>query len=92
MLETINKEVGRMNKVRRKALERAGGLFHEAYDIITACCDEEQEYLDNMPENLRESERAEKAEDAIETMSEILEELYSFVNMIEDITTTTMTN
>lgn len=50
-----------MNKQRRKDLQRAEELLREAQAIITQARDEEQEYVDNMPENMQ-GEKREKAE------------------------------
>lgn len=75
-----------MNKARRKALldlkERIESLQSDVYDVLNALetfKDEEQEYLDNMPDNLQGSEKYEKAEEAVSN----LEEAYS---TLEDIT------
>lgn len=54
-----------MNKARRKELSRAVELLEEAQSIIESCRDEEEEYMDNMPENLQESEKYYVAEEAV---------------------------
>ena len=57
-----------MNKVRRKELQELYDIISEAKDRLEMLHDEEEEYKDNMPENLQSSERYEKAE-AAETLS-----------------------
>lgn len=41
-----------MNDARRKEIEKALGLISEAKSILETARDEEQEYFDNMPENM----------------------------------------
>ena len=62
-----------MNKARRKELERAIELMAEARDIIEDCKAEEEEYLENMPENLQYSEKYDIAEAAVEAMERAVE-------------------
>ena len=49
-----------MNYQRRKRLRVACSLLEEASSIVEDVRDEEQDSLDNMPENLQDSERAER--------------------------------
>ena len=47
-------------------------------DDLNEVMEEEQEYLDNMPENLQDSEKAETANEAVENLQEaicLLEEI-----------------
>lgn len=80
-----------MNKARRKELlrlkERIEELQSEVYDIITDLqCEaqDEQDYMDNMPENLQGSELYEKAEHAIENMYEAVEILEGIADELSD--------
>lgn len=50
-----------MNKVRRKELQELYDIISEAKDRLEMLHDEEEEYKDNMPENLQSSERYEKS-------------------------------
>lgn len=52
-----------MNDLRRKELQKAIYLLDNAMDIIILASEEEQEYADNIPENLQESEKCDKAVD-----------------------------
>ena len=57
-----------MNNSRRKELEKAVNLLEEAQSIIEDCRDEEQDYLDNMPENLQYSEKHDMAEEVVNNL------------------------
>ena len=46
--------------------------------------DEEQEYMDNMPENFQCSERYEKAEEAVASLEEALDSLDSAMEAIDN--------
>lgn len=68
-----------MNKDRRKAIAdiindmgQNGALddLDSLAERIEAIRDEEQEYLDNMPESLQSSDRAETAQAAVESLNE----------------------
>lgn len=71
-----------MNNERRKEIdrlmERVNSLLadlSEIKDSIESVRDEEQGYLDNMPENMADSERAEKSQAAIDALDEALSSL-----------------
>lgn len=53
-----------MNKERRKEIERAISMLLEAEAILSEARDQEQEYYDNMPENLQGSEKGDTAAQA----------------------------
>ena len=57
-----------MNTARRKRIEEAITLVENAKDIIDDCLSEEQDYLDNMPENLQYSEKHDIAENAVDCL------------------------
>lgn len=66
-----------MNKARRKELEELYDIIYEAKDRLEMLHDEEEEYRDNIPENLQGSERyvrAEKAADALDSAMSSLED------------------
>jgi len=80
-----------MNKARREALQGALDSLNAAKEIIETCRDEEQEYLDNMPEGFREGEKGSKAEEAINNMEDcsctvenVIYELESIVQYIDE--------
>lgn len=51
-----------MNKERRKRLGEAIDLLEQVKSIVEECEDEEQEFLDNMPESFRNGEKGSVAE------------------------------
>jgi len=54
------------------ALAEFTGARDSARKILEDCRDEEQEYLDNMPEAMAESEKGEAVQNAIEKMEEVI--------------------
>ncbi len=84
-----------MNKVRREALEKLIEKIEEIQGDIEAVAealenlrDEEDEYIDNMPDGIRESERGERAEEARDNMDGAIDELAAidFENILDQIT------
>ena len=77
-----------MNKVRRKELNRVicrlnilqdKNDLYNSINILENLRNEEQEYYDNIPENLQYSQRAEASKYAIDSLDEaidLLNELY----------------
>ena len=57
-----------MNKPRRKTLADIREKLSELRDLLEEVMMEEEEYRDNMPENLQGSERYEKAEEACDNL------------------------
>lgn len=74
-----------MNNERRKRLAQViekvtalSAVFDELRSEIEEIRDEEQEYLDNMPESLQSGERGENAQAAIDALEEALYPLEEF--------------
>lgn len=67
-----------MNKARRKEIENIVEKLEELQSDIESVLSDEQDYLDNIPENLQGSERYETAEMAVD-------ELQSAYDTIEDV-------
>ena len=65
-----------MNKARRKALDEVISKIEEAKELLENLQAEEEEYRDNMPENLQGSERYEAADAAVDNMSSAVEDVY----------------
>jgi hypothetical protein len=64
-----------MNKERRKLLGRAIKLLQDAAEIVEQAMTEEQDYLDAMPDSIRESSKGEAAQEAIDTLEDGLCEI-----------------
>ena len=58
-----------MNKVRRKAIEHVRASLDAERTLLEEIRDQEQEYLDNLPENMQAGEKAEKSEAYIEGLN-----------------------
>lgn len=54
-----------MNDKRRKRLQEACMYIESASDIVESVLDDERDALDNVPENLQQSERYSSIEDAV---------------------------
>ena len=72
-----------MNRVRRKNLQ---GIIDQLVELKGSLEDlqtEEEEYRDNMPENLQGSERYEQADDACSNLSDAVDNLDEVISSIE---------
>ena len=72
-----------MNKVRRKALDKVICKIVEAKEQLESLQAEEEEYRDNMPENLQGSERYEAADAAVDNMSSAVDALDEAISSVE---------
>lgn len=61
-----------MNKQRRKELNEIISKLENLRDDLECLQGEEQDYYDNMPENLQCSERGERAEEAVSSLEDAL--------------------
>ena len=59
-----------MNKYRRKEIEDLIKKLESIKEEIKIIIDEEQEYYDNIPENLQMSEKAENSQNAISDLED----------------------
>ena len=62
-----------MNKQRRSTIKTAMLHIEKAVELIQDVKYEEQDALDNMPENLQNSERYEAMENAIDSLEDALD-------------------
>ena len=72
-----------MNKARRKARDEVISKIEEAKELLENLQAEEEEYRDNMPENLQGSERYEAADAAVDNMSSAVDALDEAISSIE---------
>ncbi len=56
----------------------------QAKDIIECCKDDEQEALDNLPDNLQSSERAEQMENYVYAMESVIDDLDNTIDNLTD--------
>lgn len=64
-----------MNKDRRKQLAEATDLLSSVRALIEEARDDEQEYLDNMPEQFQSGDRGQQAEAAVGALDEAVSAL-----------------
>lgn len=72
-----------MNKIRRKNLQHVIDRLEELKGAIEDLHDEEEEYLDSIPDNLQGSERYEKVESACHELECAVSYLEDTINSIE---------
>ena len=75
-----------MNRIRRKQLSDLIDKLYVIQADLEALKDEEEEYRDNMPENLQNSERYEKADTAVDNLDSALYSLEEMIGYIEEAT------
>lgn len=64
-----------MNKQRKQKLKEVRQRIESCKSDLQIILDEEQDYFDNMPENLQGSLRGSDSENAIDTMESCIDEL-----------------
>ena len=57
-----------MNDARRKEIQRALTLIGQAKDILIVATTQEQDDYDNMPEDLRNDDLGERAEEVVDAL------------------------
>lgn len=72
-----------MNNVRRKSLSTIADKLERIKESLEELMEEEEEYRDNMPENLQGSERYEKAEDACCNLDNALTGIVDAIDAIQ---------
>lgn len=73
-----------MNNDRRKEINKAVSLLQEALSILENARDEEQDYYDNMPENLQGSDRGQTAEQAASNLDDACSSLEEVISYAEN--------
>lgn len=72
-----------MNNIRRKRLEQIKNKLDDVVADIQSCYDEEEEYYDNMPENLQNSIRGEMAQQAIDALDNAMSNIADALDEID---------
>lgn len=72
-----------MNADRRKQLSYALDQVNSALNIVLNSSEQEQEYVDSMPENLQESHKCRTGNEVAEELNEISTELEDISGRIE---------
>lgn len=74
-----------MNNNRLKKILNIITAMSDIEEELNDILNEEQRYLDNMPENLQYSSRGERAENAIDNLEESIESLHSLIEYLNEI-------
>lgn len=74
-----------MNDTRRKAIKEVMDRLESIKEDLECIIEEEDEYRDNMPDNLKNSERYETSEMDSSYLSEVLESVESAIGNLENI-------
>lgn len=74
-----------MNNNRLKKILNIITAMSDIEEELNDILNEEQRYLDNMPENLQYSSRGERAENAIDNLEESIESLHSSIEYLNEI-------
>lgn len=74
-----------MNNARRKQLSKWLADIENIKSELETICSDEQDYFDNMPENLQGSQRGCDSEEYIEQMEEAISSIDEAINIIEEI-------
>ena len=76
-----------MNKIRYAEIKRLQGDLDDIQSVCEAWRDEEQGYLDNMPENLWCGEHATEAENTVSGLDSVIDYLDYVCNSLAEIET-----
>jgi len=74
-----------MNKSRRDNIQEVVGQLEDLKSTLEGLQGEEEEYRDNIPENLQGSERYEKADEACDTLSEAVDGLEDIITSLGEL-------
>lgn len=72
-----------MNNTRRKALSEIKDKIDDLRVNLELLLEEEQDYRDNIPENLQGGERYEKADEACDNLSDAMDGLDEVISDLE---------
>lgn len=74
-----------MNRERRQRLKKWLEDLEKIKAELEAICSDEEDYFDNIPENLQGSQRGMDAEEAIDQMNEAVSSIEDAISIIEEI-------
>ena len=73
-----------MNNKRRKQIDKAIEMLTETSNFIETIKSDEEEYMDNMPENLQGSSRYSDAEEACSCLEEAISDIESAIDNLNN--------
>lgn len=72
-----------MNKTRRQEISNVATRIGMVKDTLQDILNDEQDYFDNMPENLQGSTRGMDSEEAIDVMEQVIEALEEAIENLD---------
>lgn len=75
-----------MNNTRRKNIQNVINKLENLKSDIEMIRDEEQDYIDNMPENLEGSMRHDMAEEAVDNLESAIDSLEEVIDSLSEAT------
>ena len=73
-----------MNNKRRAKLREATGLLRTASDIVSNAMDDEEEYAENMPENMQDGEKYDRAMDVVDALDDAQDLIDQAIDKIDE--------
>ena len=73
-----------MNKIRRNQVGEALEKLQELQDEIRVLLEEEEDYMNNIPENLQGSSRYEISEQAVENLQSAVDSIDEAISSLEE--------
>ena len=73
-----------MNRIRRKEIQEVISKIEELYETVENIKSDEEDYRDNIPENLQNSARYDKADDACLMLEEAMDNLSEAMANLEE--------
>lgn len=73
-----------MNKTRRKQIIKAIEMLNTANDFIESIRSDEEDYMNNIPENLQNSDRYYIADEAVSNLEDAISDIESAIENLEN--------
>jgi ribosome recycling factor len=73
-----------MNANRRKEIKKLSSQLEDLKMSIESIKDEEQEHLDTMPDSLKEGDKGQSAENAINALTTAMDDVDAVVTQLEE--------
>lgn len=73
-----------MNNLRRKQIDLIISKLEESKSELETLLEEEQEAFDNLPDSLQDSEKGEKAQEAISNLEDAISNIEDTINSLEE--------
>lgn len=74
-----------MNKKRRAELTAIAESLEKLHNRVEACKDEEEDYLNNIPENLQGSDKYDQADANVDSLNAVLSSLEEAANELDEV-------